>query len=407
MATQTRKQSTTSANRAGTRAVRAAAPKSKNGSEGSQSAAHVVHVDLGARSYDIHVERGLLDQLGPYALKSLGLKGDAGGRVAAVVVNPKVEHYHGKAIYQSLEAVGFNVFPIVLVAGECYKNLQAVRRIYGMLYEQAVDRRTVVVAVGGGVIGDVAGFVAATYLRGLDYIQVPTTLLAQVDSSVGGKVGVNFKAGKNLVGAFYQPRLVAIDPNTLHSLPFRERRSGLAEIIKYGAIADKPFFTSVSREIAGLLRLNSAYLETAIARSCQIKADVVEKDERDEGLRAILNFGHSVGHALEALTNYRVYRHGEAIAIGMVSACLIGQEIGITDPSVTDAISDVLVRAGFPIHLDDRIYPNDVIRLLVLDKKAVGGTVRFVLLERLGKATTGHIVPEDVVRSALQRQRRL
>jgi 3-dehydroquinate synthase len=364
-------------------------------------------VDLGARSYDILVERGILGRLGPNIVKSLGLKGDADGRVAAVIVNPKVEHYHGKAIYESLQAAGFSVNPIVLVAGECYKNLQAVRRIYGMLHEQAADRRTIIVAVGGGVIGDVAGFVAATYSRGLDYIQVPTTLLAQVDSSVGGKVGVNYKDGKNLIGAFYQPRLVAIDPNTLHSLPFRERRSGLAEIIKYGAIADKEFFYEVSREIAGLLRLSSEYLETAIARSCQIKAEVVEKDERDEGLRAILNFGHSVGHALEALTNYRVYRHGEAIAIGMVSACLIGEAMGVTDPSVTEAISDVLVRAGFPIHLDERLYPNDVIRLLALDKKAVGGQVRFVLLERLGKATIGHIVPEGIIRESLQRQRRL
>lgn len=392
--------------RAGTRASTPTVTKGKKDSK-QGGASQTVRVDLGERSYDIRVERGILNDLGKEALKAIGIKGDAGGRTAAVVVNPKVEHYHGKAIYESLKDAGFDVFPIVLVAGECYKNLQAARRIYGMLHERAVDRRTVIVAVGGGVIGDVAGFVAATYLRGLDYIQIPTTLLAQVDSSVGGKVGVNFKDGKNLVGAFYQPRLVAIDPNTLHSLPFRERRSGLAEIIKYGAIADKDFFGAVSAEIAGLLRLSSDYLETAIAHSCRIKAQVVEKDERDEGLRAILNFGHSVGHALEALTNYRVYRHGEAIAIGMVSACLIGEEMGVTDPSVTEAIKDVLIRAGFPIHFDERLYPNDVIRVMSLDKKAVGGAVRFVLLTRLGQATTGHRVPEDVIRGALTRQRQL
>ena len=392
--------------RSGTRAPAPTVTKSKS-SPTPGAGPQTVRVDLGARSYDIRVERGMLGRLGKDALKALSIKGDAGGRVAAVVVNPKVEHYHGQAIYDSLRDAGFDVFPIVLVAGECYKNLQAARRIYGMLHERAVDRRTVIVAVGGGVIGDVAGFVAATYLRGLDYIQAPTTLLAQVDSSVGGKVGVNYKDGKNLVGAFYQPRLVAIDPNTLGSLPFRERRSGLAEIIKYGAIADKDFFGAVSSEIAGLLRLNSDYLETAIAHSCRIKAEVVEKDERDEGLRAILNFGHSVGHALEALTNYRVYRHGEAIAIGMISACLIGEEMGVTDASVTGAIKDVLIRAGFPIHFDERLYPNDVIRVMSLDKKAVDGEVRFVLLTRLGRATTGHRVPEDVIRGALQRQRML
>lgn len=407
MATQTTGATTAARSpRTGTRAASPTVTKSKNGAKPAGSS-QTVRVDLAERSYDIRVERGILSRLGKEALKALSIKGDAGGRIAAVVVNPKVEHYHGKGIYESLKDAGFDVFPIVLVAGECYKNLQAARRIYGMLHDRMVDRRTVIFAVGGGVIGDVAGFVAATYLRGLDYIQVPTTLLAQVDSSVGGKVGVNYKNGKNLVGAFYQPRLVSIDPNTLNSLPFRERRSGLAEIIKYGAIADKEFFGSVSAEISGLLRLNSGYLETAIAHSCRIKAQVVEKDERDEGLRAILNFGHTVGHALEALTNYRVYRHGEAIAIGMVSACLIGEEMGVTHPSVTGAIKDVLIRAGFPIHFDERLYPNDAIRLMSLDKKAVGGEVRFVLLERLGRATTGHRVPEDIIRGALLRQRQL
>lgn len=391
--------------RAGTRTGRRAVPEVK-GEARPASKPQTVRVDLGARSYDIRVERGILADLGRHVRRSLAIK-EAEGRVAAVLINPKVEHYHGKAIYHSLADSGFTVFPIVLVAGECYKNLQAAKRIYAMLHERAVDRRTLIVAVGGGVIGDVGGFVAATYLRGLDYIQVPTTLLAQVDSSVGGKVGVNYKDGKNLIGAFYQPRLVAIDPSTLSSLPFRERRSGLAEIVKYGAIADSGFFEAVSREIAGLLRLSSDYLETAIARSCRIKADVVEKDERDEGLRAILNFGHTVGHALEALTNYRVYRHGEAIAIGMVSACLIGEEMGVTDKSVTEAVKDALIRSGFPIHFDERLYPNDVIRLMALDKKSVGGSVRFVLLERLGKATVGHRVPEDVIRGALLRQRRL
>ncbi len=372
-----------------------------------KSSSKTVHVGLGSRSYDIRVERGLLERVGPAMLDCLGLpKSGAEGRVAAVLVNPKVEHYYAKKVYPSLESAGFTVFPVVLVAGECYKSLQVVKRVYRTLYEQAVDRRTVIVAIGGGVIGDVAGFVAATYQRGLDFVQVPTTLLAQVDSSVGGKVGVNFNSAKNLIGAFYQPRGVFIDPNTLSSLPFRERRSGLAEIIKYGLIADKAFFEEVSSEVGGMLRLTSPYLEEAIAQSCRIKARVVELDERDEGLRAVLNFGHTVGHAVEALTGYHVYRHGEAIALGMVSACLIGEELGLTKPEVTGAVIDILIKAGFAsIKLDDRLFINDIIRLLAHDKKTVAGSARFVLLEGLGKATPGHYVPEAAVRAALQRQR--
>jgi 3-dehydroquinate synthase len=322
-------------------------------------------------------------------------------------MNPKIELYYGKSISESLTAAGFHVMPIVLVAGETYKTLQTVKRVYRMLYDQALDRRTVIIALGGGVIGDVAGYVAATYQRGLDFVQVPTTLLAQVDSSVGGKVGVNFAQAKNLIGAFYQPRTVLVDPNTLSSLPFRERRSGLAEIIKYGIIADAPFFHNVAAEITGLLRLSSDYLETAIAHSCRIKAKIVEQDERDENIRAILNFGHTIGHAVEALTGYHVYRHGEAVALGMVSACLIGEEVGVTPAEVTQELLDVLQPAGFPFHLDERIYVNDILRLISLDKKSVAGSARFVLVERLGHATAGHYVSQDAIRTALQRQRKL
>lgn len=303
-----------------------------------------------------------------------------------------------------MEEAGFQVQPISLVAGERYKTLQTVRRVYKMLHAAAADRRTVIVALGGGVIGDVAGFVAATYNRGLDFVQVPTTLLAQVDSSVGGKVGVNFDQGKNLVGAFYQPRFVAIDPDSLYSLPLRERRSGLAEMIKYGIIYDKPFFETLTREGEKLLRLSSTHLEYAIARSCEIKARVVEQDERDEGLRAILNFGHTVGHALEAITRYRVYRHGEAISIGMVSAAMIGEEIGLTDPADTAAIKAAFRAVGLPTALDPQIAPGGLLRLMAWDKKAVKGVARFVLMEKIGRVTPGHDVPPDVVLRALERQ---
>lgn len=380
----------------------------KNGQKlASASKPETVRVNLDKRSYNIYIERNILERLGSILLKDLRLGASADGRVAAVLINPKIENYYGKIVQKSLEEAGFQYLPIVLVAGETYKTLQTVRRVYKMLYEQAVDRRTVIVAVGGGVIGDLAGYVAATYQRGLDFIQVPTTLLAQVDSSVGGKVGVNFEQAKNLIGSFYQPRAVLVDPLTLTSLPFRERRSGLAEIIKCGAIADADFFKFVSDDITGLLRLTSSNLETAIAKSIKIKAKVVEEDERDNGIRAILNFGHTVGHAVEALTGYHVYRHGEAVAIGMVSACLIGEELGVTPPETTGAILNVLQHAGFPFHLDERIYPNDVIRVSALDKKSIGGSARFVLLERLGKATVGHDVSNDIIKAALLRQRKL
>jgi 3-dehydroquinate synthase len=366
-----------------------------------------VRVSLDKRSYNIHIERGILAHLGEIMLKDLRLGSDADGRVAAVLINPKIENFYGKTVQTSLEKAGFRYLPIVLIAGETYKTLQTVRRIYKLLYDEAVDRRTVIVAVGGGVIGDVAGYVAATYQRGLDFVQVPTTLLAQVDSSVGGKVGVNFEQAKNLIGAFYQPRVVVADPDTLKSLPFRERRSGLAEIIKSGAIADADFFHTIAGDVASMLRLTSSSLESAIASTIKIKAKVVEQDERDCGIRAILNFGHTVGHAIEALTGYHVYRHGEAVAIGMVSACLIGEEVGYTPPSTTEAILAVLQNAGFPFHLDERIYPNDVVRVTALDKKAVSGSAKFVLLERLGKATVGHDISNDIIKVALLRQRKL
>jgi 3-dehydroquinate synthase len=371
-----------------------------------QKKTDIVKVKLGQRSYDIVVRRGIIDNVGGEIVSRLGLPGGQ-GRTAVVLINPKVEHYYGEQIYKSLREAGFNPLPIVIIAGEAYKTLQTVKRIYKALYEKDVDRRTLVIAVGGGVIGDVAGYVAATYLRGLDFVQVPTTLLAQVDSSVGGKVGVNFEKGKNMVGAFYQPKLVLIDPNSLQSLPFRERRSGLGEIIKYGAIWDEKFFEKIDSEAIGMLRLTSDFLERSIARSCEIKASVVAQDERDEGMRAILNFGHSIGHSLEALTGYHVYRHGEAVAIGMVSAALIGEELGLTDSSVTGSLIDTLVKAKFPVGIDERLYVSDIIALLAHDKKAISGTVRFVLLDRLGHASSGHVVDTEIIRAALERQRKL
>ena len=368
-----------------------------------------VRVPLGDRAYDILVGRGILSRLGPALVACLG--GEAGGRLALVVSSPAIARRYGKTAADSLAGAGFAVQTVSVPAGEKSKSLASVRRLYDALHARAADRRTIVVALGGGVLGDLAGFAAATYTRGLDFVQVPTTLLAQVDSSVGGKTGVNFDGAgglvKNLIGAFHQPRLVVVDPDTLQTLPVRERRSGLAEVVKYGIIGDKDFFALVEREAAGLLDLSSPALETVLAHSCAMKAAVVAEDEREGGRRAILNFGHTVGHALEALTRYKAYTHGEAIALGMVSAALAGEEVGITRPADTQAVRDALRAFGFLTRLDTAHSVDEIVRLTAWDKKSVGGAARFVLLEEIGRATPGHAVPEAALRRALARQQEL
>ncbi len=369
-----------------------------------------VRVSLGDRSYDILVGRGLLAQLGAETAARVA-DGKAEGRLAVILSSPAIARRYGIGASASLQAAGFRVHTALIPAGERSKTLASVSRLYQALHDQVADRRTVVVALGGGVVGDMAGFVAATYARGLDFVQVPTTLLAQVDSSVGGKTGVNFgsaqNSAKNLIGAFHQPRLVVIDPDILRTLPLRERRSGLAEVVKYGIIGDKDFFALLKRQMAGLLALSSPHLEHVLAHSCALKARVVEQDEHEGGLRAILNFGHTVGHALEALTQYRTYTHGEAIALGMVSAALAGEEVGVTRPNDTAALTLLLRAAGFAVRLDPAHSIEEITRLLAWDKKSVGGSARFVLMEEIGRATPGHTVPEAAIRKALERQQGL
>lgn len=364
---------------------------------------HTVTVHLGDRSYDILVGRGLLASLGSELAARLSSASTV-QRQALIVSSPEIVNLYGLEVSQSLEAAGFRVVSASIPAGEQSKSAESAAKLYQALYDLAADRQTIVVALGGGVIGDLAGFVAATYTRGLDFVQVPTTLLAQVDSSVGGKTGVNFGSAKNLIGAFHQPRLVVIDPETLDTLSARERRSGFAEVIKYGIIADKVFFDLLGSEAAGLLDLTSEHLAFVLAHSCTLKARVVEQDERDEGLRAILNFGHTVGHALEAITLYQTYTHGEAIALGMVSAALIGEEVGITRPEDTLTATGLLRAAGFNIRLDSSHSVDELVRLIAWDKKSVGGSARFVLMEEIGHATPGHQVPEAAIRRALERQ---
>jgi 3-dehydroquinate synthase len=309
---------------------------------------------------------------------------------------------YAPAALGSLSAAGFQPELLTVPAGETSKNLQTVHACYDQLATHRLERKSFLVALGGGVIGDLTGFVAATYLRGIPFVQVPTSLLAQVDSSVGGKTGVNLKAGKNLVGAFYQPRLVLCDLNTLRTLPPREFRAGLAEVIKYGIIYDAALFRRLERQLPRLLQLDSSLLGSVVARCCEIKAEVVSQDETESGLRAILNFGHTIGHAIEATAGYGRYLHGEAIAIGQVAAAkLSARRLGLSAREV-DRVTALLQAAGLPTHI--RLTPQKRRRLLQamrLDKKVAAGNIKFVLAERIGKVRWGQSVAQPVLEEAV------
>ncbi len=362
--------------------------------------ARCLHVGLGERSYNIHIDSGMIGS------------GRAGALIAdvpnvtriCIVTHPGVLSNYAGAMETALESLGLQVTRVTIPAGERVKNLNTVARLYGRFVAAGLDRRSLVVAVGGGVLGDLVGFAAATFMRGIRFVQIPTTLLAQVDASVGGKTGVDLPEGKNLVGAFHQPVSVLIDPRTLQTLSRRELRSGLAEVIKYGIIYDSAFFDTFERTIPAVLRTEESELIDVIARSCEIKAEVVAEDETEQGLRAILNFGHTIGHAIEALTHYRRYKHGEAIAIGMVSAALIGEEMGVTPIEVTARIRVALMLAGLPIAFPDDLSVEDVLLAAGRDKKTQAGRLHFVLVRRLGDVFISGDVSEKAVRTALGRQ---
>lgn len=360
-----------------------------------------LQIKLGERSYDIHISYGLLDKAGEL------IASVCKGKKAAIVTNPKVGSLYAGRLADSLNVAGVESHIITIPAGERYKNLNTVQRVYNRLLDCRIDRTGMVIGLGGGVIGDLAGFVAATYLRGVDFVQVPTSLLAQVDASVGGKVGVDLPRGKNLVGAFYQPKIVIIDTATLSTLPQRELRTGLAEIIKHGIILDSSYFSFVEAELPMIKRLEPESIMRAVAGSCQIKARVVEQDERESGLRAILNFGHTVGHALEAITGYKTYRHGEAVAIGMVTATIISAKMGLIDKQVVDAISKVIQKAGLPLKPRDEISSSNLLEVMKLDKKVIQERLRFVLIKGIGSAFVSDEVTPKVLMDALEEQKRL
>jgi 3-dehydroquinate synthase len=339
-----------------------------------------VAVALGARSYPIVVGTGLLGELGP-RLAAAGF----GGR-CAVVTSERVGVLYREPVLESLRVAGFQPTAIEIPDGEEHKNLAWLAVVYDRLLEIGLERRSPLVALGGGVVSDLAGFAAATLLRGLPTAIVPTTLLAQVDAAVGGKTGVNHVLGKNLIGAFHQPRLVLADVGVLHTLPRRELIAGLAEVIKYGVIFDASLFARIEERLADVLRLDDALVADVVAECCRHKATVVAEDEREEsGGRAVLNFGHTIGHAIEALTDYREFLHGEAVAIGMVAAARVSRALGRCGDAAVERLGRLLKRAGLPTDIPSGLAPAALALAMQSDKKSAGGRVRFVSLEEIGR----------------------
>jgi 3-dehydroquinate synthase len=349
-------------------------------------------VDVGHSQYRITIGPGVL------ANRAL-LDAEIPGRDLMVVTNTTV----GRLYLQTLRAAlaGRNVAECILPDGEQHKTLQTAGWVFDELVGKKLNRDGVVLALGGGVIGDIAGFAAACYQRGIGYVQIPTTLLAQVDSSVGGKTGVNHSGGKNLIGAFHQPLAVIADTDTLSSLPDRELSAGLAEVIKYGCIADLEFLDWLDANLEKLLARDGQALIYAVSRSCAIKAAIVGEDEREQGRRAILNFGHTFGHALEAATQFERYLHGEAVALGMLMAADLSREMGLIDAQARERIEGLVRRAGLPTDAP-KLGASHALELMRMDKKVLSGKVRLVLLERLGSAIVVSKYPQRALESTLR-----
>jgi len=358
-------------------------------------------VELGSRSYPVLIERGVMSQLGEIVTRWCPKV----GRVL-IVTDTNVAPLYLQRVRNALERSGIVTATAKVPAGEGSKSLAQAYSLYSACVRAGLERSSAVVALGGGVIGDLAGFVAATYLRGIALIQVPTTLLAQVDSSVGGKTGVDLPEGKNLVGAFHQPSLVAADLDALSSLPRRELVAGLAEVVKYGVIRDAGFFRFLESHVEEMLNLEPSVMGLVVETSVRIKADVVAADERESGLRAILNLGHTVGHAIEAALGYGPLLHGEAVAIGMVAAVRIAREVGVLQEAELETrLLGLLSRLGLPVRLPPGLTPEALEPLMKRDKKVQDGRIRWVLPVRTGEVTISAEVPMEVVRRVLDEMR--
>ena len=356
-----------------------------------------LNINLADRSYNILIGRDLLSKIGKFISERF-----KPSRVV-VITHPSVRQLFGEKIESGLATIGFSPDLIEVPEGESSKSLQQTGSIYDRLLEMNCDRKSALIALGGGVIGDLTGFIAATYQRGIPFVQVPTTLLAQVDSSVGGKTAVNHPRGKNMIGAFYQPKLVVIDLDSLQTLPKKEFRAGLAEVIKYGVIADAKLFNFIEDNTKEILSLNSDCLEHIIETSCAIKAGVVEKDERENRHRMILNFGHTFGHSIETLTNYTEYLHGEALAIGMVQAAWLSVETGMCTEDVPMRITSLLKKIGLPTQPPD-LNSKDIIESMYHDKKTAHNKLRFILAKDIGSIEIVDDVPEITIKAVLEKK---
>jgi len=352
----------------------------------------ILNVELGERSYPITIGRGLLDD---HALLARHIDG---GKVA-IVTNTVVAPLYLARVAGAIRAAGHEVVEIVLPDGEEHKTWESLNLVFDALLQHKCDRKTTIVALGGGVIGDMAGFAASSYMRGVPFVQVPTTLLSQVDSSVGGKTGINHPLGKNMIGAFYQPRAVIADTASLATLPPRELSAGLAEVIKHGAILDAAYFDWIEANIERLVAREPEAMTYAIARSCEIKADVVRRDEREGGLRAVLNFGHTFGHAIEAGLGFGTWLHGEAVGCGMVMAADLSARLGLVDAATVARVRKLVKAAGLPTVAPD-LGLDRWVELMAVDKKNEGGAIKFILLKPLGSPAIT-TVPPDVLEATL------
>ena len=358
--------------------------------------AQEVAIDLGERSYRIAIGGGLLADAATY-------DGLPRASAALIVSNTTVAPLYAAALRAALAGRFAQIHEVQLPDGEAHKNWQTLQLIFDALLAHGCDRKTVLFALGGGVVGDMAGFAAASYMRGVPFVQVPTTLLAQVDSSVGGKTAINHPLGKNMIGAFYQPQRVVCDLDVLGTLPAREFSAGLAEVIKYGPIADMAFFDWLEQHIDALMARDRAALAHAVRRSCEIKADVVGQDERESGLRAILNFGHTFGHAIEAGMGYGAWLHGEGVGAGMVMAARLSQALGLVDAAFVQRLTDLVARAGLPVRgavIDATDNAGRYLQLMRVDKKAEGGEIRFVVIDGPGQAAV-RPAPDALVRAVI------
>ncbi|SNX52699.1 3-dehydroquinate synthase [Thermoanaerobacterium sp. RBIITD] len=350
----------------------------------------IVNINLKEHSYPIYISKGMLNNLSCYIEKHLR------SNKIFIITDSNVSNLYLNILEKSLELSGNNTFHTIIKAGEESKNLETIKELLEECYRHELLRDSTIIALGGGVVGDIAGFVAATYMRGIDFIQVPTTLLAQVDSSVGGKVGVNLKNGKNIAGAFHQPKAVFIDTGVIKTLNKREIRGGLSEIIKYGIIRDADLFNYIEYNLSEILNLNDDMISHLIKRSCEIKGEIVSIDEKENNLRAILNYGHTIGHAIEALTGYKKYIHGEAVAIGMVCAAKIALNRKYIDVSYYERIKSLLKASGLPINYGN-LNKNDIVNLIKHDKKNRESKIKFILPKCPGKVDIFDVTEDEIL----------